>query len=53
MKKDSSSQQSPKKGKKVYRQQGSVTVGMDLGDKQSCYSVLNDRQAGGMTGTRR
>lgn len=43
MKKDSSSQQSTKRVRKAYRQQGSLTVGIDLGDKQSCYCVLDGR----------
>src|SRR5216684_3848652 len=43
MKKDSSSEQSPKQVRKAHRQQGSLTVGIDLGDKQSCYCVLDGR----------
>ena len=38
MKKDSSSEQSPKQVRKAYRQQGLVTVGIDLGDKHSCFA---------------
>lgn len=53
MKKDSSSQQSSKQMKKADRQQGSLTVGLDLGDKQSCYCVLDGRgeviQEGGVS----
>lgn len=41
MKKNSSSQQSPKRVKKVSRLAGSITIGMDLGDKHSCYCVLD------------
>jgi len=41
MKKSSSSQQSPKLVEKAFRLQGSITIGMDLGDKHSCYCVLN------------
>jgi transposase len=41
MKKSSSSQQSPKRVEKAFRLQGSITIGMDLGDKHSCYCVLN------------
>jgi hypothetical protein len=29
--------------RKAYRRQGSLTVGIDLGDKQSCYCVLDGR----------
>lgn len=42
MKKNSSSQQSPKRVEKAFRQ-GSITIGMDLGDKQSCYCVLDSQ----------
>jgi len=41
MNKDSSSQRSRKQVTKAYRQQGSLTFGMDLGDKHSCYCVLD------------
>ena len=41
MKKSSSSQQSPKRAEKAFRLQRSMTIGMDLGDKHSCYCVLN------------
>jgi hypothetical protein len=41
MKKSSSSQQSPKLWEKAFRLQGSIMIGMDLGDKHSCYCVLN------------
>ena len=42
MKKHSKSQQSPKRGTKpVLRDQGSMTIGLDLGDKTSRYCALN------------
>jgi hypothetical protein len=41
MNKDSSSEQSPKRARKVFRLQGSMTIGMDLGDKHSWYCVLD------------
>ena len=41
MKKSSSSQQSPKLVEEAFCLQGSITIGMDLGDKHSCYCVLN------------
>jgi Transposase/Phosphotransferase enzyme family len=43
MSKHSSSQQSPRQVKKADRQQGLLTIGMDLGDKHSCYCVLDGR----------
>jgi len=39
MKKNSTQTQSPKRA--TARQQGPITIGMDLGDKTSCYCVLN------------
>jgi hypothetical protein len=39
MEKRSSSQQGPKRIAKGKRMQGSITIGMDLGDKNSCYCV--------------
>src|SRR5438128_8488581 len=41
MKKGSSSQQSPERVAKASRVQRSMTIGMDLGDKHSCYCVLD------------
>jgi transposase len=41
MKKGSSSQQSPERVAKAFRVQRSMTIGMDLGDKHSCYCVLD------------
>jgi transposase len=43
MKKNSSSEQSPKQVRQAHRQQESLTVGVDLRDKQSCYCVLDGR----------
>jgi hypothetical protein len=43
MMKDSRSQQSRKRVTKTYCQQGLSTVGMDWGDKHSCYGVLDGR----------
>jgi hypothetical protein len=40
MKKGSSSQQNPKRVVKANHTKGSMTIGMDLGDKNSCYCVL-------------
>lgn len=42
MKKRSSSQRSPKRMAKANRIHGSITIGMDLGDKNSCYCVLDN-----------
>jgi hypothetical protein len=39
MKKNSTSSQSPKRA--IARQQGPITIGMDLGDKTSRYCVLD------------
>lgn len=41
MKKNTSTEQSPKRA--TTRQQGPVTIGMDLGDKSSCFCVLNSQ----------
>ena len=41
MKKRSGSQQSQKRTVKAKRIQGSVTIGMDLGDRSSRYCMLN------------
>ena len=41
MNKDSSSQRSRKQVTKAYRQQGSLTFGLDLGDKHGCYCGLD------------
>ena len=41
MNKNSSSQQSPKRAGEAFRLQGSMTIGMDLGDKHNCYCVLD------------
>jgi transposase len=53
MKKGSSSQQSPKRAAKAFRNQRSRTIGMDLGDKHSCYCVLDEHgevvQEGGVS----
>ena len=42
MKKRSSSRQNPKSAVKAKRAKQSVTIGMDLGDKTSCYCLLSD-----------
>ena len=39
MKKNNTCQQSSKRGKKARK--GSMTIGMDLGDKTSCYCELD------------
>ena len=41
MKKRSSSQRSSRRVVKATRKQGSITIGMDLGDKSSCYCLLD------------
>ena len=45
MRKGSSSQLSPKRMATANHTKGSITVGMDLGDKSSCYCAL-DRDGG-------
>ena len=42
MKERSSSKRSPKRTAKANRRQEPITIGMDLGDKNSCYCVLGE-----------
>jgi hypothetical protein len=42
MKERSSSKRSPKRMAKANRKQEQMTIGMDLGDKNSCYCVLGE-----------
>ena len=42
MKERSSSKRSPKRMAKANRKQEPITIGMDLGDKNSCYCVLGE-----------
>jgi hypothetical protein len=42
MKERSSSKGSPKRMAKANRKQEAITIGMDLGDKNSCYCVLGE-----------